>query len=63
MEKIIKVEGMHCAHCSARVEKALTELGYGVEVMLENGEVKVKKDSINDKEVVNAIEELGFIVK
>lgn len=63
MEKIIKVEGMHCTHCSARVEKALTALGYKVSVALDKGEVTVVKDSVDDKKVANAIEELGFIVK
>ncbi len=63
MEKIVKVEGMHCNHCSSRVEKALTELGYSVSINLESGEVKVSKASIDDAEVKNAIEELGFIVK
>ncbi len=63
MEKLFKVDGMHCTHCSSRVEKALKELGYEVEVALDKGEVKVSKDNVNDTEVKNTIEDLGFEVK
>ena len=63
MESIVKVEGMRCEHCSARVEKALKALGYGVAVDLAKGEVKVMADKIDAAEVKNAIEDLGFEVK
>ena len=63
MEKVFKVEGMHCMHCSARIEKALSELGYTVSVSLENSEVKVSRQEVSVAEVENVIEELGFIVK
>lgn len=63
MEKIFTVEGMHCSHCSSRVIKALEEMGLGVEVSLEKGEVRVTGENINDADVKNAIEDLGFIVK
>lgn len=63
MEAIIKVEGMRCEHCSARVEKALKALGYGVSVDLAKGEVKVTAEKIDAAEVKNAIEDLGFEVK
>ena len=63
MEAIIRVEGMRCEHCSARVEKALKALGYGVAVDLAKGEVKVTADNIDASEVKNAIEDLGFEVK
>lgn len=63
MEKIFKVEGMMCEHCSARVEKAVTAMGYKVSVDLKNGEVKVSADSINETELKEAIEDLGFDVK
>ena len=63
MEKLFKVEGMMCEHCSARVEKALTAMGYTVSVDLKNGEVKVSADSINETEVKESIEDLGFDVK
>lgn len=63
MEAIIKVEGMRCEHCSARVEKALKALGYAVSVDLAKGEVKVTAEKIDAAEVKNAIEDLGFEVK
>ncbi len=63
MEKIFNVEGMRCEHCSQRVEKALTALGYDVLVDLSKGEVKVSKDFIDEGLVKNEIEDLGFIVK
>ena len=63
MEKIFLVEGMHCSHCSARVEKALSALGYKTEINLGSGEVKVTGDSIDCDKVKNEIEDLGFIVK
>ena len=63
MDTIVKVEGMRCEHCSARVEKALKAIGYGVEVDLAKGEVKVIADSIDAAEVKTAIEDLGFDVK
>ena len=37
MEKIMKIEGMSCGHCSARVEKALNEIdGVSAHVSLED---------------------------
>ena len=63
MEKIFKVEGMMCEHCSARVEKALKAMGYTVTVDLKKGEVTVAGDSIDTAEVKNSIEDLGFDVK
>lgn len=63
MEAIIKVEGMRCEHCSARVERSLKALGYGVEVDLAKGEVRVTADKLDTAEVKNAIEDLGFDVK
>ena len=63
MEKIFKVEGMRCEHCSARVEKALTALGFETAISIPDGEVKVIAEKIDDAEVKNAIEDLGFIVK
>ena len=30
MKKTLKIEGMHCSHCSGRVEKALAELGLAI---------------------------------
>ncbi len=62
MEKTIKVEGMHCVHCSARVEKALTALGLECDVDLSKGVVKVTGENIDEKKITDTIEDLGFIV-
>ena len=42
MEKTMKIEGMMCAHCSGRVEKALNDLpGVTATVNLEAGTATV----------------------
>ncbi len=63
MKKVFLVEGMMCEHCSKRVINSLETLGYQVQVDLEKGAVSVCKNEVNESEVKNAIEELGFIVK
>ena len=63
MEKIIKVDGMHCEHCSARVKKAIEALGAKCDVDLSKGEVTVTVESLDDKVLKDTIEALGFIVK
>lgn len=62
MEKIIKTEGMRCEHCSARVKKALEEMGLDATIDLTRGEVKVSGDTIDEKAVKDTIEDLGFLV-
>ena len=62
--KILTVEGMHCGHCSARVENALKELsGVSAKVNLEakTATVTMKKEHTND-ELKKVVEELGFTV-
>lgn len=63
MEKIIKVEGMHCEHCSARVKKAIEALGIKCDIDLSKGEIKVAGENLDDKLLNDTIEALGFIVK
>lgn len=63
MEKIIKVEGMHCEHCSARVKKAVEALGLECDVDLSKGEVTVTGENLDEKKITDTIEVLGFIVK
>ncbi len=62
--KTLTVEGMHCAHCSARVESALKGLsGVSAKVDLakKTATVTMKKDHTDD-ELKKAVEEVGFIV-
>ena len=65
MEKLIKIEGMMCDHCSGRVKKAL-EAVEGVEeavVSHENGTAAVKcADCVTDAMLKEAIENQGFDV-
>ena len=65
MEKILKIEGMMCPHCEARVKKCLEEIS-GVEsaqASHENGEavVTLKKD-VPDKKLIKAVEAQGYKV-
>ena len=64
MEKIIKVDGMSCGHCEASVKERLMEIEgiEQVQVNLETKEVKIKGEKISDKEVEEAIDEIGFEV-
>lgn len=65
MEKLIKIDGMMCGHCSGRVQKALEALE-GVEsavVSHENGTAAVKcADSVTDAMLKEAVENQGFDV-
>ena len=76
MQKIIRIDGMSCGHCSARVEKALSALGdVKVSVDLKAGTAAVESEALplvcchEGKEAVfsllsaalrAAIEDLGF---
>ena len=65
MKKLIKVEGMCCEHCAARVEKALSALEGVV-----SADVKLKKnlavvrsrEEIDDGQITRVIEEAGYKV-
>lgn len=65
MEKIIKVEGMMCPHCEARVKKALEELDCVIEATPSHSEdkvvVKLSKD-VSDEVLAAAIEAQGYTV-
>lgn len=63
MEKIFLVEGMRCEHCSERVKKTLSNMGYSVKIDLSKGEVLVLGDKIEEANIREAIEDLGFEVK
>lgn len=64
MKQKIKIDGMNCDHCVAKVEKAVSELD-GVEkikVKLKDAEAKIKFDETKvplDK-VLTVITELGY---
>lgn len=65
MEKTIKIEGMMCAHCEARVKKCLEELDGVTEALVSHEQnsatLKLSKD-IPDKLLKNTIKEQGYTV-
>ncbi|MDO4663779.1 MAG: heavy metal translocating P-type ATPase [Erysipelotrichaceae bacterium] len=61
---ILKIEGMSCPHCSARVEKALKAVA-GVQsavVNLEQANAVVEGENIDVKTLVHAVTEAGYSV-
>ena len=65
METVIKVEGMMCPHCEARVKKVLEELPEVSEAIVSHKDgTAVVKMSIEIPELMlnSAVEELGFKV-
>lgn len=63
VEKVFKVEGMHCAMCKKHVEEALKSLDgvKKVKVDLESGNVKIKsKEEVSEDNITKVIDELGF---
>lgn len=61
--KEIKIEGMHCSGCSARVERALNAMdGVKATVDLKAGKAKiVSTNEVPDAVLKEAIESLGFV--
>lgn len=61
--KIVKVEGMHCPRCQARIENAVSKLENvkSVKTDLKKQEVKVKGEVTSDL-LKGAIEEAGYTV-
>lgn len=64
-ETLIKVDGMHCSHCTSRVETALKALKgvKKVEANLDTKEVKIiSSNKLDMVEINKIIEDLGFKV-
>lgn len=61
---ILKIEGMSCPHCSARVEKALKAVAgvQNVVVNLEQANAVVEGENIDVKTLVHAVTEAGYSV-
>ena len=64
MTKTIKIEGMSCAHCSARVEKALNAIsGVTAKVDLAAKTATVSSGAeVNDSDLEAAVEDAGYTV-
>lgn len=64
MKKIIKVNGMSCAHCQGKVEKALNSIaGVEAKVNLDKKIATVKlNEAVSDEVLSKAITDAGFSV-
>ncbi len=65
MEKIMKIEGMMCGHCSGRVKKVLEELPQVDEAVVshENGTAIVKLNAaVDDAVLKKTVEDQGYTV-
>ncbi len=66
MKKVLTIEGMHCNHCQAKVENALSHVEgvQDVKVKLAKGEAIVHMEDGKDldEKMKKAIEEVGFSV-
>ncbi len=62
MKKIIKIEGMTCSHCQARVEKALNSIsGVNAKVDLKKKAAVVSFDAdVSDATFKDAVTEAGY---
>ncbi|NLO97075.1 MAG: heavy metal translocating P-type ATPase [Peptococcaceae bacterium] len=64
MNKIMKIEGMSCSHCSGRVEKALNSLD-GVKAVVDlekkTASITLEKE-VSDEILKNAVEDAGYKV-
>ena len=60
-ERVFNVEGMMCAHCAARVEKAVKSTGAEGKVDLAAKTVTVVGG--DDNEIIRAIGEAGYSAK
>ena len=65
MEKIMKIEGMMCMHCSGHVKKALEALDgvVSAEVSHEKGNAVITlSKELSDEVITKAIEDEGYKV-
>jgi len=64
MEKVIVINGMHCDHCRAAVEKALSAIqGVEVKVDLNQKTATVKSKTIIDDQILkDTVTEAGYEV-
>ena len=64
MEITMKIEGMQCGHCSARVKAALEKVEgvSSAEVSHESGSAVVRGESLNAAALREAVENQGFSV-
>lgn len=63
MKQIVRIEGMTCGHCVARVEKALRALpgAEGVKVDLKKGQAELKA-GLDEGAIRAAVTDAGYTV-
>ena len=60
-EIVVKVDGMHCEHCAARVTSVLEALGCRAHVSLAEGKAKIRcPESVSTEAILDAIRSAGF---
>ena len=64
MEKKMVIEGMACAHCSARVEQVLNAMdGVSARVVLEDKCAYITlEQEVSDEVLIGAVTEAGYTV-
>ena len=63
MQKVLKINGMMCAHCVKHVGDALGQLGVKADVCLEDGTATVTGDVMPSDDALRAvISEAGYEV-
>jgi copper chaperone len=63
MKKTIKIDGMSCNHCVMSVNKYLSKLDLNeLKVEIGSAEVEFDESKVNEKEIIEAIEEAGYQV-
>lgn len=64
MKKTIKIRGMSCGHCKARVEKVLEDInGVNAKVNLEKGEAIISyENDVPDEAFFSVVNEAGYTV-
>jgi Cu+-exporting ATPase len=62
METTLRVQGMHCDQCAARVEKALQELaGVTAEVAFSDGTARINHpESVSLADLQDAVKAAGY---
>ena len=57
----LKIDGMHCEKCSAKVDAALKAVGAKAEIDLQLGRASVVcAEKLDNAELIKAVEALGF---
>jgi copper chaperone CopZ len=63
VKKIMKIEGMSCGHCQARVEKSLNAIeGVIAQVDLKKkiAKIELEEADITDERLLSAVREAGY---